>query len=292
MAAHAEVFIATAQDKLTALRDALERAHLAEDLKRRCAATGKSPAAFQLVIKTDPGVPGFAPPTDPELVAEVVAVVRAAGFRSVTPVGVADGPAVSHDFGSVLGRHPVYVSWQAADYRISFAACRTDPRCFYATTVANVLGCIPETRAAPAGRATFYERAVLVADRLPIHFALLDAWVSHDGVGNRPCATHSIIASTHPLAVDWVAGEKMGLDPALNFVVQEELHRWGRIELVRRGNQTPWNGWRNVRGLFVFLHTWFDRLAEREGAGRVARALQPAVTRRAHLPSRRRPALA
>jgi uncharacterized protein DUF362 len=286
----AEVFIATAQDKMSALRDALAGAHLLGDLERRRAASGKPAQEFRVVIKSDPGVRSLAPPTDLELVEDVERSLRGAGYSSVTVLSGEAGPVVSHDFGSVLGRHPVLASWHAADYRISFAACRTDPRCFYATTVANVLGCIgSESR---AGRATFYERAVLVADRLPIHFALLDAWVSHDGVGNRPTATHSIIASTHPLAVDWVAGEKMSLDPALNFVVQEELHRWGRIALVRRGNQTPWNGWRNVRGLFVFLRTWFNQLSEREGAGWVARALQPAVTRRAQVRSRRRPALA
>jgi uncharacterized protein (DUF362 family) len=146
---------------------------------------------------------------------------------------------VAFDYGSVLGRATAGRTWLEADYRITFATAKPQSRCFFSGCLANLLGCLPEPDklshyAGP--RHAFYECCVLVADRLPVNFALMDA--SHAG---------ELLASRSPFAVDWVAGEKMGLDPGLNPVLHEALLRWGRVHLKRRGNVTPWDGWRNVR---------------------------------------------
>jgi hypothetical protein len=135
--------------------------------------------------------------------------------------------------------------------------------------------------------ATFPERAVLVADRAPAHFGFMDAWASRDGLGAANL-TRSVLASPNVLALDWVVGEMMDLDPALNLVVQEGLHRWGRIDIVRRGNLTPWYPWRNVAPLLVFLSSWIDPAGRRASTGLLARALRPTVTRRMPPPARRR----
>jgi uncharacterized protein (DUF362 family) len=174
----------------------------------------------------------------------VATAAREAGYsgEGYRVVDLSDEP-VSFDYGSVLGKAPAGRTWLEADYRITFATAKRQRRCFFSGCLANLLGCLPEPDklshyAGP--RHTYYECCVLVADRLPVHFALMDA--SH---------ANELLASTSPFAVDWVAGEKMGLDPGLNPVMHEALLRWGRVHLKRRGNVTPWEAWRNVRPVTV-----------------------------------------
>jgi uncharacterized protein (DUF362 family) len=174
----------------------------------------------------------------------VVETAREAGYsgEGYRIVDLSD-EAVPFDYGSVLGRATIGRTWLEADYRITFAKAKPQPRCFYSGCLANLLGCLPEPDklshyAGP--RHSFYECCVLVADRLPVQFALMDA--SH---------ADELLASASPFAIDWVAGEKMELDPGLSPVLHEALLRWGRVHVVRRGNVTPWDGWKNVRPFTV-----------------------------------------
>src|SRR5262249_37305821 len=133
---------------------------------------------------------------------------------------------VPFDYGSVLGQHYVGRAWRDADYRISFAKNKTHWQCFFTGCVKNVYGCLPEwdkMKWYHVHKVGFYEAAVLIADRFPVHFGLLDAWVSSDGFSGHvrtanPNHTSTIFASPNIYALDWVAAEKMGIDPALSFV--------------------------------------------------------------------------
>jgi uncharacterized protein (DUF362 family) len=157
---------------------------------------------------------------------------------------------VAFDYDGVLGEATVGRTWLEADYRVSFAKAKTQPRCFYSGCLANLFGCLPQpdklTHYAGRGH-EFYECCVLIADRLPVHFGLLDAWQGADAKAGTDRRPGEILASESPFALDWVAGEKMDLDPALNQVLQEALLRWGRIHITRDGNVTPWKPWSNVR---------------------------------------------
>jgi uncharacterized protein (DUF362 family) len=264
----ATVHIEADQDARQALARVLQRAELFESIEEARAKSGRPPDEFQIAVK--PNLMGR-PGTDPRLVEGLFAAFREHGFtqlalvesrtgsdsrRSVAEaakeagyggdgyriVDLSDEP-VAYDYGSVLGKATAGRTWLEADFRISFAKAKRQPRCFFSGCLANLLGCLPEPDklshyAGP--RHSFYECCVLVADRLPVHFALLDASEAEE-----------LLASTSPFAVDWVAGEKMGLDPGLNPVLHEALLRWGRVHLVRRGNVTPWDGWKNVRPFTV-----------------------------------------
>jgi hypothetical protein len=64
----------------------------------------------------------------------------------------------------------------------------------------------------------FFQAAILINDKLPPHFAFLDAWVSGDGLTGHvrdphPNHTRTFLASENAYALDWVAGEKMHIDP-------------------------------------------------------------------------------
>ncbi len=158
------------------------------------------------------------------------------------------------DYGGVMGTQKVGVVWQNADYRISFAKNKTHWQCFYTGTMKNIYGCLPEwdkMKHYHGKGKEFYECCVLILHHFPVHFGFLDAWVSGDGFSghvrdSNPNLTHSIFASSNLLALDWVMGEKMNIDPVLNFVVQEALHRWGTININRVGDMEPWKPWSNV----------------------------------------------
>src|SRR5262249_46363139 len=142
-------------------------------------------------------------------------------------------------------------------------------QCFFTGCVKNVYGCLPEwdkMKWYHVHKVGFYEAAVLIADRFPVHFGLLDAWVSSDGFSGHvrtanPNHTSTIFASPNIYALDWVAAEKMGIDPALSFVMQEAMHRWGPIRILRRGDLTVWEPWINIRPFVVvamnFIEEWY-----------------------------------
>lgn len=229
--------------------------------------------------------------TDPALVETLIRLLRAEGFSQLAVVEAqnvynysytgrtvpavasmcgysGDGyeivdlteDAVPFDYGGVLGMHIAGRAWLNADYRISFAKNKTHWQCFYTACLKNVYGCLPAWDKMKVyhgkGRGgrdiEFFQATILINEKLPPHFAFLDAWVSGDGLTGhvrdaRPNQTRTIFASENAFALDWVAGEKMQLDPAQNYVIQEALHRWGTIQITRVGNLTPWEPWLNVR---------------------------------------------
>jgi uncharacterized protein (DUF362 family) len=164
-----------------------------------------------------------------------------------------------YDYGSVLGQHSVGRTWRDADYRISFAKNKTHWQCFYTGCLKNIYGCLPEAdkmRHYHGKKREFYQCCILILDRFPVHFGFLDAWMSGDGFSGhvrdaKPNSTRAIFASDNIFALDWVMGEKMEINPSLNYVIQEGIYRWGTINITRKGNMTTWHPWRNIRPFVV-----------------------------------------
>ncbi|MDQ3677340.1 MAG: DUF362 domain-containing protein [Actinomycetota bacterium] len=282
----ARVHIETGVDAPAALQQAIAASRFEEHVERALAASGRARGTFAIAVKANLmcatcAADSSGDQTDPALVEQLVGALRASGFETIAVVespvaglppvaavaasaGYSAGgyrivdlaeEAVPFAYGGVLGDDLVGRTWLEADYRISFGKCKTHWQCFYSGCLANLYGCLPRADKLAHYHGTgheFYECCVLVADRLPVDFAFLDAWVGGDGGRSHahrrsPQATRTILASENAFALDWVAGEKMGLDPQLSFVLQEALLRWGRIHITRRGNITTWRPWRNVR---------------------------------------------
>jgi uncharacterized protein (DUF362 family) len=268
---NATVHVVTGADKLSALDRALAWSDFADHLERRYLESGKSREAFSIAIKAnimtasvhEDDSPVY---TDPALVEALVAIVRDRGFRTIAVVeshnvydysyqgrtvgAVAEMAGysqngyqvrdlseekVAFDYGGVLGVHVAGQTWRDADYRVSFAKNKTHWQCFYTACIKNVYGCLPEW----------------------------DKMRHYHGTGiefrdAHPNLTRTIFASDNIFALDWVAGEKMGLDPIQNFVMQEALHTWGPIRITREGDMTPWRSWQNVRRFPVVLLAWLE----------------------------------
>jgi uncharacterized protein (DUF362 family) len=301
---HGVVHVITGSEKLDTLDRAIAASGFLEYVESVRQRADKAPADFRIAIKPNimtASVHEEESPvyTDPALVEHLIGRLRDHGYTAVAVVeshNVYDysyeGRSVArvaemvgysgrgysiadlseemepHDYGSVLGHHQVGRTWRDADYRISFAKNKTHWQCFYTACIKNVYGCLPQwdKMLHYHGKGIeFFEAAVLIADRFPVHFGFLDAWVSGDGFSGHvrdasPNQTRTIFASSNIFALDWVAGEKMGLDPAHNFVMQEALHRWGRISIRREGDLTPWTPWTNVRPFVVVALNWFEEL--------------------------------
>jgi uncharacterized protein (DUF362 family) len=278
----ARVFVETGDDAAAAFDRLLERSGLPARVIAAAELAGAPRAAFPVAIKPNLMVAhaGAADRTDPALVERLVAALAAAGFADVAVVesAVAGLPPVADaaraagysgtgyrlvdlsqeaepfEYGSVLGAHVAGRTWSRAGFRISFGKAKTQWQSLFAGALANLYGCLPEPDKLARYHGTgheFHECCVLLADRLPVGFGIVDAWVGGDGRGSHAHArrareTGTLLASDDLLALDWVVGEKMGLDPNLSLVVQEALLRWGRVEIVRHGNTTAWRPWDNV----------------------------------------------
>jgi hypothetical protein len=221
------VAVGTGSDAIAALDRALEPASF--DQRMALALTG-GPVAAALAPAGD---------ADPAVVDALVRRLGAQGFSDVGVVSHGD-EIVTHDFGGVVGVRPTYRLWRESALRVVVASIRPDRGLFYRAAMAGALAALPEGGDRPRAALSDVVRTVLEA--LPVAFA-----VAHTPDGG------SVLAGADPFAVDWVAGEKMDLDPALNPVVREGLLRWGRLTLDRRGNLTPWEGWRSPRPLSVAL---------------------------------------
>jgi uncharacterized protein (DUF362 family) len=258
--------------------------------------------------------------TDPQLVEYVVDQLRARGFQEIAIVEARNVydysyqgrsvPAVAEmvgysgngyriedlseqkepfDYGGVLGEHVVGRTWRDADYRISFAKNKTHWQCFYTGCLKNIYGCLPEwdkMKHYHGKHREFYQCCILILDAFPVHFGFLDAWVSGDGFSGhvrdaRPNHTHTIFASENIFALDWVMGEKMGVDPSLNFVIQEGMRLWEKPEIAREGDLTPWQPWTNIRPFTVAALDaieeayWVSRFLSRAFASQQDRRFPP-----------------
>ncbi|HEY3342424.1 MAG TPA: DUF362 domain-containing protein [Anaerolineae bacterium] len=172
---------------------------------------------------------------------------------------------VPFNYGEQLGRHIVGREWLEADYRISFAKNKTHWQCYFTACIKNVYGCLPEWdkmkyyhHKRRGQDIRFYDAAVLICDRFPVHFGFMDAWVSGDGLTGHvrdadPNHTHTIFASENIFALDWVAGEKMQIHPLDNPVIRRAMQEWGTVNVTRVGDMTPWYPWNNVAPWTVAL---------------------------------------
>jgi uncharacterized protein (DUF362 family) len=309
----ATVVLETGADKLAALRGALEAARFYQHVEAALAASGKPREQFLVALKPnimtasvrEEDSPVY---TDPALVEELLAGLRERGFRNLTVVesrnvydysyqgrGVravaamagysADGyriedlseQPVPFDYGGVLGRHPIGRTWLEADYRISFAKNKTHWQCFYTGCLKNVYGCLPawdKMRWYHGKGVEFYQCCILMLAAAPVHFGLLDAWVSGDGFTGHvrdasPNRTRTIFASDNVVALDWVQGEQMALDPTCNVVIREAMRRWILPRITVQGDTAPWQPWTNVQpyvvaGLDVLEEVyWLQRFCSR-----------------------------
>ncbi|MBI5380141.1 MAG: DUF362 domain-containing protein [Nitrospirae bacterium] len=158
----------------------------------------------------------------------VVEVAQYVGYQSEGRYRIADltEERVPHRFPGRLVEHWVGRSWRDADYRISFAKNKTHSFTYFTLTIKNIYGALPlqnKLREYHAKREIDWTTVEFLRE-FPVHFGLIDAWVSADGpmgvvADLRPNETRTILGGEDLVAVDWVGARKMGIRvPAINKI--------------------------------------------------------------------------
>ncbi len=176
---------------------------------------------------------------------------------------------VPFDYGHRLGHHFVGPTWRDAQLRLSFAKNKTHTWAYYTLSLKNTYGCLPmqnKLREYHHDREIYYPTTDALR-HFPLHFCLIDASLSADGqfgifADTHPNKTETIIGGRDPIAVDWVAASKMGLNPMLSRYMREAVAAFGRPEVVHLGDRTRYPGWRNVA---VAMTEFWDRAEEHYG---------------------------
>jgi uncharacterized protein (DUF362 family) len=159
------------------------------------------------------------------------------------------------DYGGPLGRHYVGRTWRDADFRISFAKNKTHSFCYYTLTLKNIYGTLPlENKLREYHKKREFDWPTIESlKHFPVHYGLVDAFVSADGPMGvisdvRPNETKTLIGGEKLVAVDWVGAQKMGLNPLKSRFMKIAVHEFGspegKIELI--GNDISYRPWKNV----------------------------------------------
>ncbi|MGA3115695.1 MAG: DUF362 domain-containing protein [Syntrophobacteraceae bacterium] len=239
--------------------------------------------------------------TDPKLVEHLVYVLRQAGYEDITVVeaqstygqyfdkrrvlevaeylgfttdggkgykmiDLTEDQNHSEYLGPHLGNHPVPVTWKNADFRVSFAKNKTHCYAYYTLTLKNIYGALPMANKFKEYHTSrdIYYTTMEYLQAFPIHFGLIDAYLSADGPfgifadaeGNP---TKTIIGGEDLVAVDWVGASKMGLQPKISKYMELAVQTFGKPEIKLIGDRNPYRPWLNVpAALSMFTNFGLD----------------------------------
>jgi len=291
------------EDKLAALDRVLEETNFLNVLEKHCSNTGKSKAEFSIVIKPNfmfaYNQRDHTTYTDPELVGHLVEKIRDAGFKNISVVeaqstygeyfdrrsvremaeylnydgasgykicDMTEDATEKRHFGTHLGYHPVSTIWRDADFRISFAKNKTHAYAYYTLTLKNIYGALPLANKFKEYhcKRDIYHTAIEYLEAFPVHFGLIDAYVSADGpfgifADMCPNLTNTVIGGEDLVAVDWVAATKMGIDPMISQYMRLAVMAFGKPQIELIGDGSMYRPWLNVPvALTLFTHKGLD----------------------------------
>jgi uncharacterized protein (DUF362 family) len=164
-----------------------------------------------------------------------------------------DAAGHTYNFGPHLGNHPAPPTWMNADFRISFAKNKTHAYAYYTLALKNCYGALPLANKFKEYHCDrdIYCTTIDYLRACPVHFAIIDAWLSADGpfgifADADPNPTHTVIAGADPVAVDWVGASKMGLDPMISKYMREAVAAFGKPRIKVVGDPGIYWPWLNV----------------------------------------------
>ena len=156
-------------------------------------------------------------------------------------------------FSGKLGDHYVNREWKNADFRIAFAKNKTHSYSRYTLTLKVIYGALPmENKFLEYHhKRDIFSTAIEFLRRFPIHFALIDAFISADGpfgifADKKPNHTQTIIGGDDPVAVDWIGAAKMGLDPMVSDYMKQAVEAFGKPQIKVIGDRALYPDWVNV----------------------------------------------
>lgn len=167
---------------------------------------------------------------------------------------------IAFAFPGKLGQHYVNRQWKEADFRISFAKNKTHSYAFYTLAIKNIYGALPlENKFFEYHhQRDIFETTIAFIQAFPVHFALIDAYLSADGpfgifADKKPNLTQTIIGSEDLVATDWVGAAKMGLDPLVSEYMRKAVEAFGKPQIRLIGDQSVYPHWVNVSDIIPLI---------------------------------------
>ncbi len=191
---------------------------------------------------------------------DVLSVAKYVGYSEDKNYRIVDltKEKVEYDYGGSLGRHWIGPTWRDADFRISFAKNKTHSFCYYTLTIKNIYGTIPlqNKYLEYHKKREFDWPTIETLKHFPVHFGLIDAYISGDGqmgviADITPKKTQTIIGGEKLVAVDWVGAQKMGLDPRISRFQRLAVREFGRPVIHSIGDMSVYESWENVEVLLT-----------------------------------------
>jgi uncharacterized protein (DUF362 family) len=169
---------------------------------------------------------------------------------------------VPYDYKGSFGKHFASPPWMDADFRISFAKNKTHPFCYFTLTIKNIYGTLPvQNKYLEYHKKREFDWPTIESlKHFPVHFGLIDAWISGDGqmgviADITPEQTMTIIGGEKLVAVDHYGAKLMNLDPYVSpfhkLAVQEFGNPESKVKVI--SNINKYSDWENVKTLLPEL---------------------------------------
>ena len=282
-------------DKFKALDRVLEATDFFGKLDNACDKSGKGKEAFSIIVKPNfmfmYAVKDRSTFTDPELVEYLLDRMFERGYRNLAcaearstygtfftnrevktvanHIGLTEKnyhlidlseDLEEYQYAGKLGKHWVNKEWKQADFRIAFAKNKTHSYALYTLTIKDIYGALPmENKFLEYHHdRDIYSTTIEYIKHFPIHFALIDAYISADGpfgifADKEPNHTDTIIGSEDIVATDWIGAAKMGLDPMESDYMKQAVEAFGKPQIKMVGDRTIYPDWVNVSDTMPFL---------------------------------------
>ncbi len=203
---------------------------------------------------------------------DVVSVARYVNYRVDEQGNALDGKykivdlteeAEPYDYQGSFGKHMAAPTWKNADFRISFAKNKTHSFCYFTLTIKNIYGTLPaQNKYLEYHKKREFDWPTIESlKHFPVHFGLIDAWISGDGqmgviADTKPEKTRTLIGGEKLVAVDHYGAKLMGLnDPCVSGFHKLAVQAFGNPErgfkLIQ--NITEYKNWENVNCLLPEL---------------------------------------
>ena len=137
-------------------------------------------------------------------------------------------------------------SWRDADFRLSFAKCKTHEHDWLTLGVKNIYGCLPRPDKVQRYhiRQEMSDLAARALANFPVHFTFVDAWIASDGFQGyklpRPKHLRMLFGGNNTVAVDMEIFTRAGVDPYKSSILRrsvEQLYAGEYPKYLVRGDQ-------------------------------------------------------
>jgi uncharacterized protein (DUF362 family) len=155
-----------------------------------------------------------------------------------------------------FGKHFASPTWENADFRISFAKNKTHTFCYFTLTIKNIYGTLPvQNKYREYHKKREFDWPTIESlKHFPVHFGIIDAWISGDGqmgviADVTPKHTKTIIGGEKLVAVDHFGAKLMGLDPCVSRFHKMAVEAFGNPENKVKfcNNIHQYDSWDNVK---------------------------------------------